>query len=451
ALVLTVASADSGELLADQRAITVNITIDDLGLLGADKRVPIGIGARHGSAFVITDASGAASVSLEVGDEDRVLIMEVSRATRFDVDESVKQLAFDRYGALFGQFHFDGVHTELGTATDYSVTIPIRDAAIGFGAVVDSTGQSGGCAIAARRTSWRSFSASGELEVRGLPKGIAGEIWVAIAGNPVVRTFGYSASETSQPIDFGTCIVPSDQAVSPSELICSTDPDLIWSNDLRVSKSLMLLSVDGMTRWTYKIGPDNHLQDQFDPSQEAQLPAGEYWVFPGSFDSEQFAMFVIEGIRSGRAPSYYGLQSLDVVAGEPVQGTVNLVQLVANVEAAWACRHDIDGDGSVDESDVASVLTAWGPCPAPPAGCISDLNLDGFVNATDLTEVLTAWGPCPPPALAMRGADVPWIITEFGAGSIENYVSWVESLSDTARSAHAQAILLVVKKDTDLE
>lgn len=51
---------------------------------------------------------------------------------------------------------------------------------------------------------------------------------------------------------------------------------------------------------------------------------------------------------------------------------------------------DINGDGSINASDLALVLGAWGAC-APCTACAGDLNGDGIVDATDLATVLGAW------------------------------------------------------------
>jgi hypothetical protein len=52
------------------------------------------------------------------------------------------------------------------------------------------------------------------------------------------------------------------------------------------------------------------------------------------------------------------------------------------------CPGDANADGSVDGSDLAVVLGAWGT-----AG--GDLNDDGQTDGSDLAIVLGAWGPCP--------------------------------------------------------
>ncbi len=60
--------------------------------------------------------------------------------------------------------------------------------------------------------------------------------------------------------------------------------------------------------------------------------------------------------------------------------------------SSMAVFADMNGDGFVSSTDVAILLGAWGPCPAPPLECSGDLNMDGMINATDLSLMLGAWG-----------------------------------------------------------
>lgn len=55
------------------------------------------------------------------------------------------------------------------------------------------------------------------------------------------------------------------------------------------------------------------------------------------------------------------------------------------------CPEDIDGNGSVDFSDVLGLLAGWGTC----TGCPEDVNHDGNVDFADLLALLAAWGDCP--------------------------------------------------------
>jgi hypothetical protein len=57
---------------------------------------------------------------------------------------------------------------------------------------------------------------------------------------------------------------------------------------------------------------------------------------------------------------------------------------------------DIDGNGFVNIDDLFSVISAWGPCPAPTGICPADVAPspcgNGFVNIDDLFVVISHWG-----------------------------------------------------------
>ena len=53
------------------------------------------------------------------------------------------------------------------------------------------------------------------------------------------------------------------------------------------------------------------------------------------------------------------------------------------------CMGDINGDGNVDGSDLATLLGSW-----ETSSSKSDLNNDGLVDGADLATILGFWGPC---------------------------------------------------------
>jgi hypothetical protein len=63
------------------------------------------------------------------------------------------------------------------------------------------------------------------------------------------------------------------------------------------------------------------------------------------------------------------------------------------------CAADIaENDGVVNIDDLLAVISAWGPCPAPPAACPANIASGGAsanaVDIDDLLAVISAWGPC---------------------------------------------------------
>jgi len=54
---------------------------------------------------------------------------------------------------------------------------------------------------------------------------------------------------------------------------------------------------------------------------------------------------------------------------------------------------DLNGDGTVDATDLGIMLGAWGDCPSKgKSACVGDLDGDGAVTAADLGLLLGAWG-----------------------------------------------------------
>ncbi len=67
-----------------------------------------------------------------------------------------------------------------------------------------------------------------------------------------------------------------------------------------------------------------------------------------------------------------------------------LVLTGAVAEASVGCQADLNGDSTVDSSDLATLLAAWGSMD--PSANIDGL---GVVDNSDLAILLAAWGPCP--------------------------------------------------------
>jgi hypothetical protein len=79
---------------------------------------------------------------------------------------------------------------------------------------------------------------------------------------------------------------------------------------------------------------------------------------------------------------------LGTPANSPAQAGSGILT-INTVNCPPDCVADIDGDGTVGGSDLATILGAWGSADAD-----ADLDGDGTVNGADLATLLGAWGPC---------------------------------------------------------
>lgn len=82
-------------------------------------------------------------------------------------------------------------------------------------------------------------------------------------------------------------------------------------------------------------------------------------------------------------------QARDLINGSVVEAGVDDVRVEY---LQCSIPGDVTGDGQVNVSDLLAVITAWGPCPAPPTACPADVVSNGAVDVSDLLFVITNWG-----------------------------------------------------------
>jgi formylglycine-generating enzyme required for sulfatase activity len=98
---------------------------------------------------------------------------------------------------------------------------------------------------------------------------------------------------------------------------------------------------------------------------------------------------------------------------------VSLIMVAAPARGQGACDADVDGNGTVDGSDLGAVLAAWGPC----AGCAADVDGSGAVDGGDLGALLVLWGSSCNPlpwATVLEFAPDPAIVT---SGSLRKAIA----------------------------
>jgi len=101
----------------------------------------------------------------------------------------------------------------------------------------------------------------------------------------------------------------------------------------------------------------------------------------------------------GGTPTQAGTFSFTVKVTDsstPVQTDTQALSLTINPSSVTCAAADLNGDGIVDGMDQATLVAAFGACPAN-VECPADLTADGVVNVDDLIVLLQFWGPCKAP------------------------------------------------------
>jgi hypothetical protein len=128
---------------------------------------------------------------------------------------------------------------------------------------------------------------------------------------------------------------------------------------------------------------------------EAGLAFGQ--IMDGDYESQGFVASVLGGLSvlNHRLIGHEPLQFSGLPRDANVSGAMVIMLASNNNYSHWALIEpasagDVDGDWSVDVSDVLGVIDAWGPWPGGSV-CGPDLDMDGAVGVLDLLEVLGSW------------------------------------------------------------
>ena len=145
---------------------------------------------------------------------------------------------------------------------------------------------------------------------------------------------------------------------------------------------------------------------------EPGLIIGSSWLVTGFSDPAGIYLFTDTGLSNGYyspATSPRGchplpngdilftggtqIRKIDIVSGNSVilfnGNSAHSFRFIDLYTPPAPCAADVNGSGSVDASDLAALLAAWGTSNAA-----ADINGSGSVDASDLASVLAAWGPC---------------------------------------------------------
>ena len=98
----------------------------------------------------------------------------------------------------------------------------------------------------------------------------------------------------------------------------------------------------------------------------------------------------VEHMLSGSGSVQVRFTCGDLNAGSVVEAAVDGVSLSRSYCDEASCTGDVNGDNTVDVTDLLEVVGYWGTAGGP-----ADINNDGIVDVGDILELVGAWGACP--------------------------------------------------------
>ena len=154
--------------------------------------------------------------------------------------------------------------------------------------------------------------------------------------------------------------------------------ELETEEDLRIHVSWFVLAV-GLGTVNIEIHRLGDIDGPDEPSPPIIDRGASSYIDPISFDG-----FDVLAMPAGRwrISMYSTHQAMDTKEGFML-GFARTTHM-----ATYVPLGDVDGNGSVDISDLLAVISDWGPCQ----GCQADLDADGQVGVEDLLRVLADWG-----------------------------------------------------------
>jgi hypothetical protein len=140
-----------------------------------------------------------------------------------------------------------------------------------------------------------------------------------------------------------------------------------------------IINTNNLGAWT--IGADGAIDFLVHEGQWLSLDGGPLRQV------EAFTVGIGSGTNSGRRPSINDRGDVAMW----LQFT-NGDQSIVVSQTLPACPGDLNLDGTVDATDLAILLGAWGG--VGPIGAGGDIDLDGDTDGADLGTLLGGWGPC---------------------------------------------------------
>ena len=194
-------------------------------------------------------------------------------------------------------------------------------------------------------------------------------------GNNVYWTSSTSVDPSADQYEFtyeityvAVDIVFLGQIIGPNDVTSEIDPEFLFGTGL----------VDGPTPIVMM---DEALEADADGDNEIDVAANIFMQINGKGFGQFNVTEVFLGDVMVEMPWPFGWQNVDIDRIY-MDGYMDITPIIIE------CPEDINGDGSVNVSDILAAIGNWG------GSGDGDIDGSGIVDVSDLLAIVGAWGPC---------------------------------------------------------
>ena len=194
-------------------------------------------------------------------------------------------------------------------------------------------------------------------------------------GNNVYWTSSTSVDPSADQYEFtyeityvGVDVVFLGQVIGPEDVTGLIDPEFLFGTGL----------VDGPTPIVMM---DEALEADADGDNEIDVAANIFMQINGKGFGQFNVTEVFLGDVMVEMPWPFGWQNVDIDRIY-MDGYMDVTPIIIE------CPEDINGDGSVNVSDILAAIGNWG------GSGDGDVDGSGVVDVSDLLAIVGAWGPC---------------------------------------------------------
>jgi hypothetical protein len=288
---------------AEEQTITLNLTAqtqagEPIG------NAPFEAASTVAAQFAMTDAGGQATFTISAAENEETLMVRMSHGGfSLIVPPELRDDAIDRFHALRKTYSFKPYYLVPIDGDSISFTVTPDDAVTISGRLVDGDGNPIEGVVGTRGRVSFDFvleSEAGVFALKGVAKGLPAEIWFGI--DKQLHSITLTAAQTAQDTNIGDVTVVDTPADGSATILMQNTESLQQPNKTRLDLMLSLVAVDDAEVHGFDVKSDGRAywtNDASEPVYTFQVPAGTYFVTPGSIGDQPF-FALLESVRAGR-------------------------------------------------------------------------------------------------------------------------------------------------------